>query len=102
MRPDQVREALTDPNYQVPAVPADAEPGTLGWLRATVARFSTGDAHHRRRDLAIGLLNAIDPETLRKHAAAKPGATPAGVLAEALGVHVSTEAVAKIAEAYHP
>jgi hypothetical protein len=98
MRSEQVRQALTDPSYEVPAVPGDAPPGTLGWLRATVARFSTGDAHHRRRELAIRLLDAIDPEKLR----AASGATPVEVLAEALGVRASVETVAAIAAAYHP
>jgi hypothetical protein len=101
MPSDQVRQALTDPNYEVPAVPADAEPGTLGWLRATVARFSIGDAHHRRRELAIGLLSAIDPTVLRKRAMGV-GVTPVDVLAEALGIRASTKTVAQVAAAYHP
>ncbi|HEX5401208.1 MAG TPA: hypothetical protein VFX16_02775 [Pseudonocardiaceae bacterium] len=41
---------LTDPTYTVPVVP-DATTG-VAWLRASVARFSEGATHDRRRALA--------------------------------------------------
>jgi hypothetical protein len=47
----------------VPPVP----PGSAGvaWLRATVARFSSGTVRQRRRALAVALLDAIPLESLR-------------------------------------
>ena len=49
-------------------VPSPAPPGpygTMAWLRATVSRFSGGDAHARRRAIASALLDTLDPEELR-------------------------------------
>jgi hypothetical protein len=48
---------LTDPAFEVPPVPA-AETG-VGWLRATVARFSSGEAHARRRALTAEIIDRI-------------------------------------------
>ncbi|MEV5597034.1 hypothetical protein [Streptomyces sp. NPDC052496] len=53
-------EALTDPDWVVPPVPQDVPEGTMAWLRAHVARFSSGDAHTRRRALAVGPLAGLD------------------------------------------
>ena len=101
MRADQL---LTDPDYEVPTTTASGPPGGINWLRATVARFSTGDTHHRRRALTLDLLSAIDPATLHKraHALAADGVTPVEILAEALGLTVAPDDVATVAAAYHP
>ncbi|MEU7152870.1 hypothetical protein AB0B15_33365 [Streptomyces sp. NPDC045456] len=52
-------DLLTDPGWGVPPVPEDAPEGTMAWLRARVARFSSGEAHARRRALATEALDAI-------------------------------------------
>lgn len=52
-------DLLTDPGWGVPPVPEDAPEGTMAWLRARVARFSSGDAHARRRALAAEALDSI-------------------------------------------
>ncbi|WP_035853448.1 hypothetical protein [Cryptosporangium arvum] len=86
---------LTDPAYRVPPVP-DASRG-VAWLRASVARFSSGEAHRRRRALVVALLDTVPPESLR-------GATghPVAVLARALELDVPVEWVADVAQAYQP
>ncbi|MFG1921913.1 hypothetical protein [Cryptosporangium sp. NPDC048952] len=120
---------LTDPAYIVPPVP-DASRG-VAWLRASVARFSSGDAHRRRRALAVALLATIPPDTLADHFAAEAalaaraegaataegaalveGAADAGggsgaphpvaVLARALGIEVPVEWVEEVAQGYQP
>lgn len=63
-----VRAALADPHL----VPLPAEPGPvggMGWLRATVARFSSGETHTRRRALVEADLAGLDPLALRQAAA---------------------------------
>jgi hypothetical protein len=55
---------------EVPPVERGA-PGTVGWLRASVARFSSGDAHLRRRQLALDVLAGTAPIILRANAAAQ-------------------------------
>ena len=47
-----LRTALTDPAFQVPAVDT-GPPGTLAWLRATVSRFSPPRRHAERRAVAV-------------------------------------------------
>jgi hypothetical protein len=86
---------LTDPSYVVPPVP-DADEG-VAWLRASVARFSEGEAHRRRRALAVAELAGIDPEDLR----GKPG-HHVEVLAGALGLSVDVADVALVAKSYQP
>src|SRR5437016_2928237 len=54
---DAALAVLTDPAFVVPPV-APASAG-VAWLRATVGRFSTGEAHERRRALSIAILDAI-------------------------------------------
>jgi cytochrome P450 len=63
--PARVRVILADPRYAVPDPGRGAPPGTLHWLRQNVARFSSGDDHARRRDLAEQLLRGLDPRLLR-------------------------------------
>ncbi|WP_331767482.1 hypothetical protein [Embleya sp. NBC_00896] len=96
---------LTDPAYVVPSVP-DAPPGGVAWLRASVARFSGGTAHRRRRALAIAELAHIAPDTLLERAA-KGAPGPVEVLAEALGLSPDSAAeiaddVALVARSYQP
>jgi cytochrome P450 len=80
------------------AVPTPA-PGTAAWLRATVARFSAGPVHRRRRAVVEADLDRLDPDALRRAAAraaasaARTGGAPAEprllavrVLADALGL----------------
>lgn len=48
---------LDDARYRVPRVAPG--PAGLPWLRAHIARFSEGDVHRRRRDLAVGVIAGI-------------------------------------------
>jgi len=92
---DDVLAVLTDPCFVVPPVPA----GTAGiaWLRATVGRFSTGEAHERRRALSVAILAAIPPDSLRT------GGDPVAVLARAMGADESVVALVRdVAQAYQP
>ncbi|HEV2782365.1 MAG TPA: oxidoreductase [Actinophytocola sp.] len=94
----EVRTTLEDPDVAVPTVPP-ARRG-IAWLRAGVARFSTGDAHHRRRATAIALLATVDTAELRERA--RGTAAPVEVLAGALGLAGSAGGVATVARSYHP
>ncbi|WP_260630101.1 isocitrate lyase/phosphoenolpyruvate mutase family protein [Streptomyces sp. TYQ1024] len=91
-----IRAALADPAL-APELPAGA-PGPAGasvaWLRATVARFSSGETHRRRRALVEAELARVEPGALRR---AVEGKAPARAgkdvrvrvvraLAEALGM----------------
>lgn len=128
---DGVREEagpdlLTDPGWRVPPVPEDVPEGTMAWLRARVARFSSGEAHARRRSLAIGALGVSDgpdvnAEVLRDAARVRtqellsaPGTVevmarvarvvPAEVLAASLGLPVTADTaglVGDVGRAYH-
>jgi cytochrome P450 len=114
---------LTTPGYRMPYV----EPASsgIGWLRATVARFSDGAVHERRRAHAVTLLESLDPDDLARAATAETttvlarlsGArepvdlmsavarpVPVTVLGRALGVHDDdlTARVADAARAYQP
>jgi cytochrome P450 len=129
-RHSEVRAVLADPRFVVPAAPALVNGDTpvcagaagVAWLRARVARFSTGTDHERRRGLAIGALTTVDAATLGRQArertetvlAAGAGRPvdvmtrlareiPLGVLAGALGVAgpVASD-VAVVADAYPP
>ncbi|GAB3796151.1 hypothetical protein [Micromonospora zhanjiangensis] len=81
--PKAARAVLHDPNFVVPPVPAGA--AGIGWLRATVGRFSTGEAYARRRALSVAVLAGIAPESLRVAA----GEHPVAALARAMGVERS-------------
>lgn len=63
---------IDDERYRMPPVPP-ASSG-IGWLRSTVARFSDGPAHRRRRAYAVAMLDRLDPATLARDAAAETGA----------------------------
>ncbi|MEU7611364.1 cytochrome P450 [Micromonospora sp. NPDC049204] len=117
-----VRAALTDPAFRVPAVES-GPPGTLAWLRASVSRFSSPRRHAERRSIVVTALDALDPDELRQEAARLTGAVldragdrldvmrelaravPLRVLAARLGLAdpaAAGTAVAVVAAAYHP
>ncbi len=86
---------LSDSSYAVPPVPAAAT--GVAWLRASVARFSEGADHARRRASAERVLSGVDVAPLRR-----PG-EPVAVLAEALGLPRSVASdVAVVASCYQP
>jgi hypothetical protein len=88
---------LTGPGFMVPPVPP-ASAG-IGWLRATVARFSSGTVHDRRRALVIALLDAIPMESLRTRTRMHPVA----ILGRAVGTDESViDLVRDVAQAYQP
>jgi cytochrome P450 len=94
---DAALAVLNDPAFVVPPVPP-ASTG-VGWLRATVGRFSTGKIHERRRALAVAILDAIPLESLRACGAMHPVA----VLGRAIGADESVvELVRDAAQAYQP
>ncbi|WP_245716212.1 cytochrome P450 [Micromonospora humi] len=61
--------ALTDPRCVVPSADPDAPPGTLGWLRAFVSRFSPPGSHPARRSIGVAALDRLDPRDLSRAAA---------------------------------
>jgi hypothetical protein len=108
---------MTSLSAPVPPVPLDVPPGSVAWLRASVARFSNGSDHTRRRALAVSLLDSVGDlreaafsrtreivtalETFDVMAViARP--VPVGVLAEALGLPDVSADVTPVAAAYHP
>jgi cytochrome P450 len=88
-RAGDVRAVLADSRF-VPVPPGPGGPvGSMAWLRSSVARFSHGAEHARRRALVEAELAAIDPEHLGMAAARSgrfAGDVAVAVLAEALGV----------------
>jgi cytochrome P450 len=94
---DAARAVLNDPAFVVPPVTAGC--AGIAWLRATVGRFSTGDAHERRRALSVAVLDAIPVESLR----ARGPEHPVAVLARAMGVDAPiVDLVRDVAQAYLP
>lgn len=104
---------------EVPSVPQDVPPGGVAWLRASVARFSNGADHARRRSLAIRELATVSADSLRDKAcrrterivadaevvdvmAAIARPVPVGVLAAELGLPDVSADIAVVAPAYHP
>jgi len=86
-------DVLEDPAYSVPvALPAASG---VGWLRGTVARFSEGDAHRRRRALVVSLIEQLGLVAYE--------GTPTRSLLAALGLPADLEGdVALVAAAYQP
>ena len=78
MRTRAALDILRDPTYTVPPVPAAVEPASVAWLRASVARFSDGAVHERRRAHVVEELAAIDPARLRAAAFDRAGRALAG------------------------
>jgi hypothetical protein len=78
----------------------------MTWLRASVARFSSGETHTRRRAIVEAELARLDPAVLRAGAnrsTVDRNYVPVAVLAEALGildVTAAVGAVRKVAAAY--
>ncbi|MEU7003139.1 cytochrome P450 [Nonomuraea sp. NPDC046570] len=68
-RHDEARAVLADPSHIPPPVRQDAPYATLGWLRAQVSRFASGEIHAERRRLAVRHLDGLDPARLRAAAA---------------------------------
>jgi cytochrome P450 len=110
---------MTSLSAPVPVVPFDVPLGSVAWLRASVARFSNGSDHARRRSLAVDLLAGVDAYSLRGRAFARTAQlvgeletfdvmavlarpVPVGVLAEALGLPDVSADVTSVAAAYHP
>nr|WP_020641544.1 hypothetical protein [Amycolatopsis balhimycina] len=110
---------MTSLSAPVPPVPSDVPAGSIAWLRATVARFSNGSDHVRRRALAVDSLAQVDVDALREKAFARTcrimagldvvdvmaeiaRPVPVGVLAEALGLPDVSADVTPVAAAYHP
>ena len=110
---------MTSLSAPVPPVPVDVPPGSVAWLRASVARFSNGADHVRRRALAVDLLASVDADSLQHKAFARTRSivadveiidvmtriarpVPVGVLAEALGLPDVSADVVPVAAAYHP
>ncbi|WP_410630698.1 hypothetical protein [Amycolatopsis sp. cmx-4-83] len=108
---------MTSLSAPVPPVPVDVPLGSVAWLRASVARFSNGPDHVRRRALAVSLLASVGE--LRDEAFARTQGivaalgefdvmavvarpVPVGVLASALGLPDVSADVALVAAAYHP
>jgi cytochrome P450 len=108
---------MTSLSAPVPPVPSEVPQGSVAWLRASVARFSNGPDHARRRALSVSLLDSAGDlrgaafsrtreivaglETFDVMAAiARP--VPVGVLASALGLPDVSAEVALVAAAYHP
>ncbi|WP_329315854.1 cytochrome P450 [Streptomyces sp. NBC_01262] len=84
-----VRTALADPHL-VPSPARSGPVGSMAWLRDTVARFSTGDTHARRRALLEADLARLDPSALRQAARSGPAGEARVIvvrtLAESLGL----------------
>ncbi|WP_026411494.1 isocitrate lyase/phosphoenolpyruvate mutase family protein [Actinomadura oligospora] len=104
-----VRAALADPAL-VPELPA-ADEGPSGasvaWLRDTVARFSSGEAHRRRRAFVEAELTRLEPSALRRAvtvgAEGEARVRVVRALAEALGMpepEAVAEAVTLVAGVY--
>lgn len=95
----EVRAVLADSRF-VPVPPGPAGPlGSMAWLRSTVARFSHGPDHARRRAIVEAELATIAPEHLATAAArsSRPATEVAvAVLAEALGMPDVDTVVARI------
>jgi hypothetical protein len=101
MQPISGRDAalavLTDPAFMVPPVPP-ASAGVAS-LRATVARFSSGTVHERRRALVIELLDATPLESFQ----ARGQVHPVAILGRAIGADESViDLVRDVAQAYQP
>ncbi len=110
--------ALTSDALVPSPAPAADGPPSLAWLRAHVARFSSGTEHRRRRAVTETRLAALDPEPLRERASSRTRSlraaagtldvmadvariVPVLVLAEALGApSVQVADVALVARWY--
>ncbi|NEC64983.1 isocitrate lyase/phosphoenolpyruvate mutase family protein, partial [Streptomyces sp. SID9727] len=71
----EIRAALADPALVPPAPsPHDGTPGaSVAWLRASVARFASGEPHKRRRALVEAELDRLTPADLHRAASEAGG-----------------------------
>ncbi|MDG4857483.1 isocitrate lyase/phosphoenolpyruvate mutase family protein, partial [Streptomyces sp. T-3] len=62
-----VRAALADPALapELPAADGGPAGASVAWLRATAARFSSGERHRRRRAFVESELARLEPGALR-------------------------------------
>ena len=121
-----VRSVLGDARFVVPPVAQGDADGALAWLRSSVARFSNGTEHERRRAIALVEIGGLDTRRLREQAvqwtagvldragcepidvmAQLARRVPLGVLCGALGVggkelDGATDDVTAVAAAWHP
>ncbi|MFD0559428.1 2-methylisocitrate lyase-like PEP mutase family enzyme [Stackebrandtia endophytica] len=103
-----VRVVLADPALapQLPAGDRGKVGASVAWLRETVARFSFGEDHRRRRAMVAADLAKLEPATLRRLAMSSDGEVQLRVvstLAAALGIpepDAVAEAITVIAETY--
>ncbi|MFI0941333.1 isocitrate lyase/phosphoenolpyruvate mutase family protein [Streptomyces sp. NPDC021020] len=102
-----VTAALADSALVPPHPTAPAQGTGIAWLRRTVARFSSGEPHRRRRALVEADLARLEPAALRRAAAAQPDGEVrhrvVRTLAAALGMPdpaAAAEAVAAVAGPY--
>lgn len=94
-----VQEILADPRFVPPPPPPAGPVGTLTWLRASVARFSSGAEHARRRAVVEAELARLAPEQLRilaTESSVDPQYVPVAVLAAALGIEDVAGAVTAV------
>src|SRR4051794_38019067 len=92
------RAVLSDSRYVVPPVPGGAPRGTLAWLRSHVCRFSNGEAHARRRALAVREIEALDVAALERGSS-----EPVAVLCAAMGLPAeAADLVSVVARSYQP
>lgn len=103
----EARAVLADTRYVPPPVRQDAPPYTLGWLRARVSRFSSGETHAERRRALEERLAELDPAALRRRAreatlerGGEWRGVPTRVLAAALGVRAPVPLVEAVAAGY--
>lgn len=124
-RSSDVRAVLADHSYVVPAARAGGPAGSIGWLRASVSRFTEGPEHARRRAEVEAELACLSPGILRAEAEKRAHAiidgagstgrievmaslarrVPMAVLAATLGIadaDRAAEAVIVAAAAYFP
>lgn len=117
----EVSAALASPAFTMPPMPDGPTVG-IRWLRRSVARFSDGAEHDRRRQHVTSLLNAVTPADVRRLSIERTDAVlddaggrpidlmarvarvvPIEVLVAALAIPpISVDAVAVIATAYQP
>jgi cytochrome P450 len=105
----EAQYVLSNPDF-VPPAASGGPRGGIDWLRNSVARFSAGAAHERRRRLVVQALEGMDCGWLRQRVRTFAPAeitpdiareVPIRILAEALGVpEVDVSAVRTVAAAY--
>jgi cytochrome P450 len=118
----EVSDVLASAAYVIPPVPTGGPAVGIRWLRRSVARFSDGAEHDRRRRQVTDLLHAVAPAELRRLAAERTrtalddaGGRPLDLMARVARVvpievliatlampPVPVETVAVIATAYQP